>query len=147
MIYFRLCCSDYDLRLIKKSHTLNFYSLFLLLVTVIAQFTVKTTNLEKAIYFLSLTSCSINKLKSGRPTTPSQPCPPLSLWPCNQVCRCRKMEKFLSHSHDVRGRELQQVSVTRKGLDTYQYCTSSTMMLLFVVAISRQIQAFAFPWR
>ena len=49
MIYFRLCCSDYDLRLIKKSHTLNFYSLFLLLVTVVAQFTAKTTNSEKGI--------------------------------------------------------------------------------------------------
>ena len=30
----------------------------------IAQFTVKTTNSEKAIYFLSLVSCSINKLRS-----------------------------------------------------------------------------------
>ena len=70
MIYFRLCfnfgCSGYDLTLIKKSHTLNFYSFFLLLVTVVAQFTVKTTNLEKAIYLLSLISCSINTLKSGR---------------------------------------------------------------------------------
>ena len=35
-----------------------------LLVTVIAQFTAKTTNSEKAIYFLPLTSSSINKLKS-----------------------------------------------------------------------------------
>ena len=34
-----------------------------MLVTVIAQFTVKTTNSVKAIYFLSLMSCSINKLK------------------------------------------------------------------------------------
>ena len=30
----------------------------------IAQFTAKTTNSERAIYFLSLMSCSINKLKS-----------------------------------------------------------------------------------
>ena len=30
----------------------------------IAQFTAKTINLEKAIYFLSLMSCSINKIKS-----------------------------------------------------------------------------------
>ena len=35
-----------------------------MLVTVIAQFTAKTTNSEKTIYFLSLTSYSINKLKS-----------------------------------------------------------------------------------
>ena len=33
-------------------------------VTVIAQFTAKTTNSEKTIYFLSLMSYSINKLKS-----------------------------------------------------------------------------------
>ena len=68
MIYFRLCfsfsCSDYDLTLIKKSHTLNFYSLFLLMVAGVAQFTAKTTNSKKDIYFLSLISCSINKLKS-----------------------------------------------------------------------------------
>ena len=31
----------------------------------IAQFTAKMTNSEKAIYFLSLMSCSINKLKSS----------------------------------------------------------------------------------
>ena len=36
----------------------------MLLVTVIAQFTAKITNSEKAIYFLSLMPCSINKLKS-----------------------------------------------------------------------------------
>ena len=30
----------------------------------VAQFTAKTRNPEKAIYFLSLISCSINKLKS-----------------------------------------------------------------------------------
>ena len=77
--YFRLCfsfsCFVFDLTLIKKSLTLNFYSFlhkFLLkikitnslLVTVIAEFTVKTTNSEKAICFLSLMSCSINKIKS-----------------------------------------------------------------------------------
>ena len=64
MYYFRLCfsfsCSGYDLTLTKKSNTLNCYSFlhkFLLktkitnslLVTVIAQFTAKTTNSEKAI--------------------------------------------------------------------------------------------------
>ena len=32
------------------------------MVTVIAQFTAKTTNSEKSIYFLSLMLCSINKL-------------------------------------------------------------------------------------
>ena len=78
--YFRLCfsfsCSGYDLTLIKKSHTRNCY-LFsqkfllktktykLLLVTVVAQFTAKTANSEKAIYLLSLISCSINKLVSN----------------------------------------------------------------------------------
>ena len=76
--YFRLCfsfsCSGYDLTLIKKSHTLNCYSFpqtFLLktkltnslLVTVIAQFTAKTTDSLNAIYFLSLMSCSKNKLR------------------------------------------------------------------------------------
>ena len=68
MIYFRLCFSfrysGYDLTLIKKTHALSFYSFFLLLVTVVVQFTAKTTNSEKAIYFLSLISCSISKLKS-----------------------------------------------------------------------------------
>ena len=34
------------------------------MVTVIAQFTAKMTKSEKTIYFLSLMSCSINKLKS-----------------------------------------------------------------------------------
>ena len=64
-MYFRLCFSFswYDLTLIKKSHTLSFYSVFLLLVTVVAQFTAPFTS-EKAMYFLSLISCSINKLKS-----------------------------------------------------------------------------------
>ena len=77
--YFRLCFSlsscDYDLTVIKKSHTLNCYLIlqkFLLktkltnsfLVTVVAQFTAKTLNSGKAIYYLSLLSCSINKLKS-----------------------------------------------------------------------------------
>ena len=77
--YFRLCfsfsCFVFDLTLIQKSHALNCYPFlhkFLLkpkitnslLVTVIAQFTAKTTNSEKAIYFLSIMSFSINKLKS-----------------------------------------------------------------------------------
>ena len=35
----------------------------MLLVTVVAQFTAKTTNSEKAAYFLSLIFCSMNKLK------------------------------------------------------------------------------------
>ena len=35
------------------------------MVTVIAQFTAKMTKSEKTIYFLSLMSCSINKLKSA----------------------------------------------------------------------------------
>ena len=35
-----------------------------LLVTVVAQFAAKTKNSEKTIYFLSLMSCSTNKLKS-----------------------------------------------------------------------------------
>ena len=34
------------------------------MVTVVAQFTAKTINSEKAIYFLSLMSCSMKKLKS-----------------------------------------------------------------------------------
>ena len=34
-----------------------------MLVTVLAQFTPKTINSEKAIYFLSLMSCSVNQLK------------------------------------------------------------------------------------
>ena len=80
--YFRLCfsfsCSGHDLTLIKKSQAVNYYSFlqkFLLksktyklvvgnLVTVIAQSTTKTTNSEKAFYFLSLMSCAINKPKS-----------------------------------------------------------------------------------
>ena len=75
--YFRLCfsfsCFVFDLTLIKKSHTLKCYSFlykFLLktkitnslLVTVIAQFTAKTTNSERALYFLSIMVCSINKI-------------------------------------------------------------------------------------
>ena len=65
--YFRLCfsfsCSSYDFKL---SYTLNYYSFsqnFLLktktgklVVGKQARFTVKTTNSEKAIYFLSLMS-------------------------------------------------------------------------------------------
>ena len=60
--------------LITKSHTLNCYSFLLkfllktksLLATLIAQFTAKTTNSQKAIYFLSLMSCSINQPKSQK---------------------------------------------------------------------------------
>ena len=55
--YSRLCfsfsCAGCDHVVIKKSHTLNWYSL---LVTVAAQFTIKTTNSKKAIYFWSLMS-------------------------------------------------------------------------------------------
>ena len=102
--------------LITKSHTLNCYLLLLkflfntksLLVTVVAQFTAKTTNSEKAIYFLSLTSCLVNRPKSqilitckdfifsdftwkkifapgngGWVGTPLPPCPPLSLRSCS----------------------------------------------------------------
>ena len=36
----------------------------MLLVTVVTQFTSKTINSEKAIYFFSLMSCSMKKLKS-----------------------------------------------------------------------------------
>ena len=74
--YLRQCfsfnCSGYDLTLIIKSHILNCYSFLLkflknknsLLVTVVVQFTAKTTNSWKVIYFLSLMSCSINKRNS-----------------------------------------------------------------------------------
>ena len=114
-LLFSLSCSGYDLMLITKSHTLNCYLLLLkfllntksLLVTVVAQFTAKTTNSEKAIYFLSLTSCSVNRPKSqmlitckdfifsdftwkkifapgngGWVGAPLPPCPPLSLRSC-----------------------------------------------------------------
>ena len=68
---FSFSCLGYDLILIRKRDTFN-YDLFLLkhnltnslCVTVIAQFTTKTTNSEKAIYFVSLMSFAINKLKS-----------------------------------------------------------------------------------
>ena len=76
---FRLCfsfsCSGYGLTLVKKTHTINCYSFLqkLLLkpkirnslVTMVAQITAKTANSEKAFYFLSLISCSINKLVSN----------------------------------------------------------------------------------
>ena len=77
--YFSSSCFGYDLTLIKKSHALNCYPFlqnFLLktrtyrleldsmLVTVVAQFTAETINSEKPIYFLSLMSCSMNRLKS-----------------------------------------------------------------------------------
>ena len=32
----------------------------------------------------------------------------------NQVCRCRRMEKLLSHSHDVAGRVVASFSNTEK---------------------------------
>ena len=71
VILFRIClslrCCGYNLALNEKNHTLN-CSLFLqkfllkkitnsLLVSVVAQFTAKTTNSEKAIHFLLLMSC------------------------------------------------------------------------------------------
>ena len=49
-----------------------------MLVTVVAQFTAKTTNSEKAIYFLSLMSYLINKLKSQTLFTCRNLIPP---WP------------------------------------------------------------------
>ena len=76
VILFQTCfsfsCSGYDLALIKKNHTLNYY-LFLQKFSLkqnltnsllTAEFTAKTRNSEKAIYFLPLMSYSINKLKS-----------------------------------------------------------------------------------
>ena len=77
-MYFRLCfsfsCPGCELTFIKKESCIKFLFVFtkvlflkkkltnLLLVTVVAQFTAKTTNSEKTIYFLSLRSCSINKV-------------------------------------------------------------------------------------
>ena len=76
VILFQTCfsfsCSGYDLALIKKNHTLIYY-LFLQKFSLkqnltnsllTAEFTAKTRNSEKAIYFLPLMSYSINKLKS-----------------------------------------------------------------------------------
>ena len=82
MIYFRLISASVVLAInFKNSHTLHFTrfyiitniklliftkvlisktKIYLLLMTV-AKFTVKTTNSEFDIYFLSLMSCSINK--------------------------------------------------------------------------------------
>ena len=57
-IHRRICASD--IILIKKSHTLNLYLFFLLLVTAVAQFTTKTENSEKATYFLSIIYCYSN---------------------------------------------------------------------------------------
>ena len=53
-IFIRFCKRSYG----KQTFT------NLSLESVVAQFTAKTTNSEKAIYFLSLMTCSINKLKS-----------------------------------------------------------------------------------
>ena len=71
--FFGFSCSGYDLTLIIKSHTLNCYWFLLkflskvktykLVVGNCAQFIVKSTNSERPIYFLSLMSCSTNKLK------------------------------------------------------------------------------------
>ena len=61
-IHRRICASD--ITLIKKSHTLNFYSFFLLLVTVVAQFTAKTANSEKASYLLFVNYIFLFKWKS-----------------------------------------------------------------------------------
>ena len=57
----------------------------------------------------------------------------------NQVCRRRRLEKLLSHSHDVTGRLATSFSNT-EGLDTYLYCHSLTKILLFLVAVSHHIQ-------
>ena len=77
MIYFRLCfsfsCSGYDFTLIKKCHTLNFYSFLqkFLLKTKAYKLVVgncklnlllKNNKLRKSFLLLPLTSCSINKL-------------------------------------------------------------------------------------
>ena len=72
----RLCfsfnCSGYDLTLIKKRH-IKLLFVFIkvlikltnsLLVTVVTQFTAKTGNSKKALYFLSYMSCSINKVSN-----------------------------------------------------------------------------------
>ena len=48
-----------------------------MLVTVVAQFAAKTINSEKAIYFLSLMSCSMNKLKSHMLFTCKKLCFPI----------------------------------------------------------------------
>ena len=83
-----------------------------LLVTVIAQFTARMTKWEKAVYFLSLMSCSISKFKShmfftcktfmfrfylgknfaaendegaGAPPGPSFSCDPVSLLVCMTI--------------------------------------------------------------
>ena len=67
--------SGYDLTVIKSRQTWNCYSLFwnfllktqiykLLVGTVVAQCTTKTTYLKKAIYFFSIMCYSTNQLKS-----------------------------------------------------------------------------------
>ena len=52
--------------MLKTWNILQFNTILtnLFLVTAVAQFTAKMTNSERAIYFLSLKSCSVNKLKS-----------------------------------------------------------------------------------
>ena len=62
----------------------------------------------------------------------------------NQVCRRRKTENSF-RIRMILQVDLQQVLVTRKGLDTYLYCTSLTVMLVFLVAISHHIQAICAP--
>ena len=77
--FLRLCfsfsCSGFDLKLIKEPH-IKLLFVFIkvpiknkklansFLVTLVAECYKETTNTEKAIYFLSLMSCSINELKS-----------------------------------------------------------------------------------
>ena len=77
--YFRLGfsfgCSGYHLTVIKKSQVLSYRSLLqkfslkteiynLLLVNMVSQFTSKTINFRKVVYFLSLMSYSLNKPRS-----------------------------------------------------------------------------------
>ena len=60
------CYGWYSLWCRKYENILQFNTILtnLVLVTAVAQFTAKMKNSEKAIYFWSLKSCSVNKLKS-----------------------------------------------------------------------------------
>ena len=60
------CYGWYSLWCRKYKNILQFNTILtnLFLVTAVAQFTAKMSNSERAIYFLWLKSCSVNKLKS-----------------------------------------------------------------------------------
>ena len=62
----RYCYGWYSVWCWKYENILQFSAILsnLFLITAVAQVTAKTTNSERAIYFLSLKSCSIEKLKS-----------------------------------------------------------------------------------